>query len=332
MTDPMSTKLRALLFENFSEDELISLCSEIGLNYAELPGAGAFGKSREMVAAARGRNKLFTLTARVRDLRPEPFEASGLAEWIARTPVNELPGAVGEAAPARSPRRADRGFDRLVRVLALAGGAVLVCLALGAAWIVFGGQPGMVGGIPTPAPQPAPTEAAPSVGAGAPSATTAAAPPVATARIDGPAATPSPPSSADLAPAAQAVMSINAQLVDFLEGRLSQDALRDSWAPTAIGEVLTFQRRLMPILGLPNPPPANSVNASVVYLQRPMVSSETTDRATVNSREQWTYANAQSGKAECETRDYTYTLAKEGAVYRIAGVDGRLISTSCRAE
>lgn len=324
MTDPMSIKLRELLFEQFDEDELAALCAEIGLDYASLPSAGAFGKTRDMVAMARSRNKLFTLVARVRDLRPEAFEALGLHELVADASAGE---AAGLRSPARGSSRsslADHGFGRLIPVLAVAGVAAFICMAVGALSILLSGQLAPAGGLPTPAPaQETPPAAAPA-------APTTAGADAAAARAT-PAAPPAPVTPADMAPAAQAVVTINAQLIDFLEGRLGQETLNGSWANPALDQVLAFYRRLPSLLGVANPPPPGAISTNVVYVQQPALSSEAGDRAVVTSRERWTYANAASGRAQCETRDYTYTLVKDAAgAYRITGVEGRLLSSSCQ--
>lgn len=316
----MSIKLRELLFEQFDEDELAALCAEIGLDYAALPSAGAFGKTRDMVATARSRNKLFTLVARVRDLRPEPFEALGLPALVADA-------SAGEATGLRSATRAARGagdrFGRLIPVLVVAGAAAFVCMAVGALSILFGGQPSPVGGLPTPAPSaetPAPAVAAPA--------------PVTTDTL-ATAATPAAPAAvnppAEPAPAAQAVVASNGQLIDFLEGRLGQEALGGSWANAALDQVLAFYRRLPSLLGVASPPPPGAISANVVYVQQPAATSTAGDRAVVTSRERWTYANAASGRAQCETRDYTYALEKDAAgAYRIISVEGRLLSSTCQ--
>ena len=78
------SRLREVLLNEFNEDELAALCQDIGLNYAKLPGMGAFGKTRELIAAAQARHAVRALLERVQALRPEAY------------------GAAGSAAPARS--------------------------------------------------------------------------------------------------------------------------------------------------------------------------------------------------------------------------------------
>jgi len=82
MTDQTLLKLRELLLNEFSELELISLCQDIGLDYHALPGAGTFGKTREMIEVARAQDKVRMLQSRVRELKPTAYVAAGFLSLI----------------------------------------------------------------------------------------------------------------------------------------------------------------------------------------------------------------------------------------------------------
>lgn len=108
MTDPTLVKLREVLLNEFNEAELASLCRDIGLNYEALPGTGAFGKTREIIEAARAQDKLRPLHNRLRELRPEAYAAAGLGPQaatmgdVAPTPITPVTSVATAPAVAAS--------------------------------------------------------------------------------------------------------------------------------------------------------------------------------------------------------------------------------------
>lgn len=66
-----TTHLRQILTERFSDDELRTLCFDLGLDYALLPGEGKGGKARELVAYLVRRERLSELVEVGQQLRPD---------------------------------------------------------------------------------------------------------------------------------------------------------------------------------------------------------------------------------------------------------------------
>lgn len=104
MTDQTFLKLRELLLNEFDEAELIALCKEVGIDYTSLPGTGTFGKTREMLKAARDLDKLRALQRKLRELRPEAYAAAGIGLPVgdSRLQAADLPSATTRSTPARS--------------------------------------------------------------------------------------------------------------------------------------------------------------------------------------------------------------------------------------
>jgi hypothetical protein len=64
------TKLRQGLVDSFSEEELRTLCFDMGLDYEDLPAQGKAGKAREIVAHFERINNVPSLVEQCRRLRP----------------------------------------------------------------------------------------------------------------------------------------------------------------------------------------------------------------------------------------------------------------------
>jgi hypothetical protein len=64
-------RLRRVLTETFSENELRTLCFDLGMDYEGLPGTGKEGKVREFVAHVNRRQAIAELVDIVRRLRPD---------------------------------------------------------------------------------------------------------------------------------------------------------------------------------------------------------------------------------------------------------------------
>lgn len=65
------TELRQVLVTRFNEDELRTLCFDLGVDYDDLPGEGKVGKARELVAFLDRRSRIPELLKFGRQLRPD---------------------------------------------------------------------------------------------------------------------------------------------------------------------------------------------------------------------------------------------------------------------
>ena len=65
------TELRQELVTRFNEDELRTLCFDLGVDYDGLPGEGKVGKARELVAFLDRRSRIPELLKFGRQLRPD---------------------------------------------------------------------------------------------------------------------------------------------------------------------------------------------------------------------------------------------------------------------
>ena len=82
------TKLRQILVEFFSDDELRTICFDVGLDYDSLPALGRAGKARELVAQCERQQCLPALTEQCRQLRPNLQLAHMLDECGSTTVVH----------------------------------------------------------------------------------------------------------------------------------------------------------------------------------------------------------------------------------------------------
>jgi len=64
-----------ILTNLFSEDDLRTLCFDIGVDYEQLPGSSKLGKARELILWCDRRDKLKRLYERVQAERPYLFES-----------------------------------------------------------------------------------------------------------------------------------------------------------------------------------------------------------------------------------------------------------------
>lgn len=356
MTDQTLLKLRELLLNEFSEPELIALCKDIGLDYETLPGAGTFGKTREIVEAARAQDKLRLLQSRLRELKPEAYAASmGAAVALAEVPADG-------AAPTKREEKAGAPIPRvivpLLALLALVlfaslifsrlgGGAASQATPQAAAEAASTEQPTLAptGAIPTTQPEIIATEAPPEnmpaaleeVPAAPTAATTADFTP--TPPVESPTAEslPAPPASvatntlsADEAhPAAMNVRQINDQLTLFYTGKASAQDLEYFWMDEALRAVVDFSNtRLLRAMRI-TADQRDALEITHDYLRAPIVTSETTNGAIVASREFWRYANSLNRNEVCEVRDYVYNMVRDGERYRVRSVQSRLVRSGC---
>lgn len=63
-----------ILANMFNDDELKTLCFNLGANYEALPASGTFGKARELMLWGERHNKLERLYESVRKARPFLFD------------------------------------------------------------------------------------------------------------------------------------------------------------------------------------------------------------------------------------------------------------------
>ena len=376
MNEQNLTKLRELLLDEFNEEELAALCQDIGINYAELGGVGAFGKTREIVEVARSRRLLNALAARVRALRPEAYTAGGTAgaesarESIPRaqmprepeqpitpdvmqTPFSALTGqdatqndteySAPAPAVADAPPRASLMSGR-VRAIAVIIGALLLVVAL---LTVMLPKPGAPPATPAPTTMSSPlpsaiagdatTDAAAAAAMTTTVASTTTAQSAATTSTQDTAAgastqssTPEPTETvSETHPAAQAVHAINDQLIDFYHGKATSDDLKQHWSGGAYQTLLTFayttlNRKLSVDLTADDP-----LSVTLRYVRRPALVKESGNTVQVNTREYWGYTNPTSKRSMCETRDYVYTLVKNGDVYQVRELRSNLVATKC---
>ena len=133
--------LRQILTERFNDDELRSLCFDLGVDYDNLGGEGKAGKARELVAYLERRGDIPKLVEAVRQARP------GISwDELPSGAAVSLPGS--QAAP-RLLRDQRRSAIVLVGVIVL--GVVIVVLVR---MLILAGLPGVLSSSPGPAATP----------------------------------------------------------------------------------------------------------------------------------------------------------------------------------
>ncbi len=351
--------LRDLLVREFNEDELAALCRDVGINYADLPGMGPYGKTREIIARVQEQHLTATLMQRVEALRPEQFRASGLADANMDRPLAPPASNVAAALAAEAEsiqvgksdmsinepalvnpfrKRGDSGaagdgprpgaLPLRARLLIFVVIVLLVAVAVLSVVVRPGANTG--GGSATPAagdvtllPAANITTTVETV-ALSPTAAVAATPlPVGTvtAKSAAPVATPSDP-------AAAAVQAINEQLLNFYMGKATEDQVRQSWGSKFIIISNFTYKTLKSRLGA-DLSKGDTLNVTLRYDKPPTLVSERNGTATVSTREYWTYTNPANNKKMCDLSDYTYTLTKNGDTYTIKDIRSRGVSGKC---
>ncbi|GIV84753.1 MAG: hypothetical protein KatS3mg052_1760 [Candidatus Roseilinea sp.] len=369
MTDQLIPKLRELLLNEFSEPELIALCKDIGLDYEALPGAGAFGKTREIIEAARAQDKLRMLQSRLRELKPEAYAISISAAVT--------PEETQADSPAHSERETKAGslvprtIPPLLILLALVISASLIfstlsgnpasqampqavpevtstsrpqpTLAASAPTV----QPETIAAMATPANSPSaaadgfPTAPAemPEADSSAMAASTALPTPEPTALPTpepAPTLPPSPTATDALTaeeahPAAMTIRQINDQLMLFYTGKASADDLEYFWTSRALKTVMDFGNIRLPRAMRIAPNRRDALEIKHEYLRAPRIISETESGAVVASREFWHYANALNRNEVCEVRDYIYDMVRDEERYRVRSIQSRLVQSGCES-
>ncbi|PJF47370.1 MAG: hypothetical protein D6709_01135 [Chloroflexi bacterium] len=369
MNDQILPKLRELLLNEFSEPELIALCKEIGLDYEALPGTGAFGKTREILAAARAQDKLRMLQNRLRELKPEAYAISIGAAVTPAEAQADSPAHSERGTKAGSP--APRTILPLLMLLALVIGASLIfptlsgnpasqaapqavpevtstsrpqpTLAASAPTV----QPETIAAMATPADSPSATadgfQTAPAEMPETDSstmATSTALPTPEPTALPTPEPTPTPlpsPTATDALsaeeahPAAMTIRQINDQLLLFYSGKASAEDLEYFWTSKALKTVVDFGNIRLPRAMRIAPNRRDALEIKHEYLRAPRIISETESSAVVASREFWHYANSLNRNEVCEVRDYIYDMVRDEERYRVRSIQSRLVRSGCES-
>jgi hypothetical protein len=365
MTDPTLAKLRELLLNEFSEDELKTLCAGIGIDYDKLTGTGTFGKTRALLDSARSQDKVRALQASVRELRPAAYEAAGFAT----VGVSEATTSTSEVAPQRPPSKAT---NTLWPWLALAA-VIVVCLVAvlalllprlqGAGLAATANTP--AGSVPSQLAETAlPTETPPAIvevtdaldkGAAEMTATLATAEPALLATVQTPSATtdatatpestpeaitatasanatatPAPTVvSTDTHPSAIVIQDLNADLPRFYRGEVDAQAIERHWTGEALRSVVGFGTQRLPRAMRITPDQRNTLQVTYDYRNGPTLLRESANGAIVTSREYWRYATSTNPTEICETRDYVYELVRVDGQYKVSEFSSRIVGNGC---
>lgn len=350
MNEESIRKLREVMLNELGESDLRAICADLGLNFDELGGLGVFGKTRSILEAARERNLLPSLAARVRELRPAAFQSEERQPPIQSAPPPAAPPR--EAAtvrPATNTLPASRAGSILAGIpprIRTTGVIVAALVVLMAALTLAQPRPAGPASAPDSAPAAGlPTEAAPQIAAAetitpveqagisasgaltAPASieTTATPPPEQPAVAVQPTAT-----FSESHPAAQTVIAMNQQLLDFYQGKVTSNDLRQYWRPPAYQIVVNFANRtLLQRLGV-NLATGDPIEVDLQYVRAPALVALGNQTATTVSREYWRYTNPRTSRSLCETRDYSYIMVEEDGRYYVREFSGELISSACR--
>ena len=84
------TQLREKIIRHFDLEELRTLCADLGVDYADLPGEGRAAKVRELVAYFERQSRIAGLVERCRQLRSN-FDGETAAETDLLVNVPQLP-------------------------------------------------------------------------------------------------------------------------------------------------------------------------------------------------------------------------------------------------
>jgi formylglycine-generating enzyme required for sulfatase activity len=80
------TRLHRFIVENFSLDELRTLCFDLKVNYDDLAGEALSGKARELIFRLERKHRLDDLLAHLQEARPEAFAMANLDIASAKPP------------------------------------------------------------------------------------------------------------------------------------------------------------------------------------------------------------------------------------------------------
>jgi tetratricopeptide (TPR) repeat protein/LysM repeat protein len=129
-SEPSPRQLWRLLSVYFNESELRTLCSDLRVDYDDLPGEGIEDKARELIAYFDHRARIPELIEVCRRLRPN-------VEWREYPPTQLLPTLEPLPAPPVLYRKSQFGNCLLLAVIGLLGVAALITAALGSSLARF---------------------------------------------------------------------------------------------------------------------------------------------------------------------------------------------------
>ena len=323
MNEEQILKLREILLNEFSESDLTALCKDLGLDYATLPGEGQFGKTREIIKTLIEQDRLQALKSRVRDLKPSAFGAAGF-NAIADAPESE--------------RKLPTKLAWLV--LGLVGLLLLVCLLT---FLLRPSTPATPSATPTTQVQATTTSVAASVQVAQPTkANGLAAATLAPTQPPAPINTPVPPTAAptqtpaatntptvsETNPAALAIPEFNQQLIPYYQGKADATSLVN-WKGNALLSVISFSKgALLKRLSITEKE-RGLIQTGVTYLRKPSVTKQLGNTYTITTQEYWVY-QTNPRNVVCETRDYVYTVLKNGEAFQITQSAGKLVSAKCQ--
>ena len=350
MNDPNLARFRDFLIVEFNEDQLAELCQDIGLNYADLPGTGAYGKTRELIEIARSRHLLSALMTRARELRSDAYRNANIKDI---EPDGSM-GSVASVEPMAEPATADASESVLpmlqrsdpqeertallaaltprARLLAVLVAALLLIVAI--LTIILPKQ----GANPSAANTPDETTLAISATQMTAEAAAMTQPTIAPAAVDTTtqtvdSTTPVSDTQPTAAPAADdaaaAVRTINDQLIEFYTGKVDADAIKPHFGTAPYRAVTTFAyTKLKRLIGV-DISKGDEINVTMHYVKDPQQTSDDNDSYTVSSTEYWSYTNPKTDRSVCDTSSYVYTLAKNGDTFQVTGLKSSSTSTKC---
>jgi hypothetical protein len=350
MNDPDLVRFRDFLIVEFNEEQLAALCQDIGLSYADLPGAGAFGKTRELIEIARSRHLLGALMNRTRELRPEAFKIANL-KAESDSPAETSPGTAprnGGATPAGSqgavpdplpvPVRATPQEERAALIAALTPRARLLAVLVAVLLLIVAALT-----IILPKPSLTSNTASANATALAISATNMTAqaqvqPTLAPTVVD--TATQAAASTAVIthtqaetattaADAAAAVRMINDQLVLFYTGQVDSNTIKAHFGAMPYRAVTSFAyTKLKRLIGV-DLTKGDALSVTLRYEKDPEQTAASGSNFTVSSTEYWNYTNPKTNRSVCDTSSYVYTLSKNGDVFQVTGLKSAHVSDKC---
>lgn len=365
MTDPTLVKLRELLLNEFSEDELKALCTGLEIDYDKLAGTGTFGKTRALIDTVKSQDKLRALQAKVREAKPAAYEAAGFSapvemETAPATPVTPAPRTTSSSRTSLWPWLA----LALVVLLCTIAAVVLLLPRLQTA-----SQPTLIATLPAAtatalqtnnvATETPPaivevtdaldkgagvltgTDPAPEANSTAANATTtpAAESTMSAAIVITVTATSTPPSATESItptatptsthPSINTIRGLNDQLPKFYTGDVDVQGLQQYWTGEALRSVIAFGTLRLPRALRLQPNQRNTIQVNYEYRREPALVRESGDSAVVSSREFWRYATTANTTVICEVRDYVYNLLRVDGQFKVSTFNSRLIESGC---
>lgn len=368
MTDTTPAKLRELLLNEFSEEELNALCANLRIDYDKLAGTGTFGKTRALIDTAKSQDKMRALQAKVRELRPVAYEAAGLTTPAEPAPIETPTTEAATDAQTTSSKRTS-----VWPWLALAL-VVLLCTVTGMLFLLprlqAANQPvttvaSPVSTVTTQSVIAPATETPPAIvevtdsldkGAGVLTDTEAVLDATATV-VETPiqpatqntatvtavtitaTAMPTPAAASstltatatasDTHPSIGVIRALNDQLPKFYTGEIEAQSLQQFWTGEALRSVVAFGTVRLPRAMRIQPSQRNTIQATFEYRRQPTLLRAAGDTAVVSSREFWHYSTSVNETAICEVRDYVYNLVQTDGKFKVNTFNSRIVESGC---